>query len=229
MSYEHLVGRLVETQRSLLGQRAIDIAQSIEGLTVTDDGTVASMTGDRRAVVERLVDSYVSVLGAPAEQRLRSAATEFEAEVVLPENLGGPTEAPADTTEEAAGTVEDAGDGTTGQQIDRPKSTETVVEYSTPSNTTLTGDLDTADDLASVYVIAEDQNGWEWRLTVEDAVLNAVTSATELSVEDVGTLRDYVDATVVEAALRSEGAVSFSFEIEGHHVTLQPDGNVRIE
>jgi hypothetical protein len=228
MSYEHLVGRLVETQRSLLGQRAVDIAQSIEGLTVTDDGTVSAMTGDRRAVVARLVDRYVSVLGGPAEQRLRSAATEFEDEVVLPENLGGPADVPADAADDRA-RADGTGEGATGAQIERPKSTETVVEYSTPSNTTLTGDIDTAEDLASVYVIAEDQNGWEWRLTVEDAVLNAVTSATDLSVEDVGTLREYVDATVIEAALGTDGSVSFSFDVEGHHVTLQPDGNVRIE
>jgi uncharacterized protein YbjQ (UPF0145 family) len=231
MSYEHLAGRLIETQRSLLGQRAVDIAQDVDGLTVTAGGNVTDVVDDDRDVIGTLVDRYVSVLGRPAQQRLQSAATEFEAEVVLPANLGGPTSVPTPdgSSDNGSGAEPAATGGAAGTQLERPEQTdETVVEYSTPSNTMLTGDIESTADLSSVYVIAEDENGWEWRLTVEDAVLNAVTRETELSVGDVGELHEYVDATVIEAALGADGAVSFSFEIEGYHVTLQPDGNVRI-
>jgi hypothetical protein len=284
MSYEHLAGRLIETQRALLGRRAVAIAQSVDGLTVTDDGTVTDVADGDREVVGALVDRYADVLGRQATSRFRSAATEFEGEVVLPENLGGPAELPAadggatdtttgatdgtdetsrtatetdgattgagpatvgtddtatgtsDGTTGATGTTggavdggtEDAGDPADGERPERASDAETVVEYSTPSDTTLTGDVETAGDLASVYVVAEDRNGWQWRLTVEDAVLNAVTSATDLTVDDVGGLQEYVDSSVVEAALGNDGAVSFTFEIEGHRVTLEPDGDVHI-
>jgi hypothetical protein len=90
MSYKHLAGRLVETQRSMLGQPAIEIAQSIDGLTVTDDGNVTSVDGDGRETIDELVERYSDVLGGPARERLRTAATEFEGELDLPSSLGGP-------------------------------------------------------------------------------------------------------------------------------------------
>jgi len=92
MSYEHLTGRLVETQRSMLGGSAIDIARSVDGVTVTDDGNVTGLDGDGREAVDRLVRKYVDVLGDPAKQRLTAAAREFEDELVLPPTLGGPEE-----------------------------------------------------------------------------------------------------------------------------------------
>lgn len=90
MSYTHLAGRLIETQRSMLGESAIEIARSTEGITVTDDGTVETIEGDERAVVGELVEQYKTLLGGAAEHRLLTAAREFEDELVLPAALGGP-------------------------------------------------------------------------------------------------------------------------------------------
>lgn len=90
MSYTHLAGRLIETQRSMLGESAIEIARSTEGITITDDGTVEAIEGDERAVVGELVEQYKTLLGGAAEHRLLTAAREFEDELVLPAALGGP-------------------------------------------------------------------------------------------------------------------------------------------
>ncbi|QLH82761.1 hypothetical protein [Halosimplex pelagicum] len=105
MSYEHLAGRLIETQRSMLGPSAVDVARSTGGIAVDDDGTVTGIEGDRRAVVDALARRYVEMLGDAAESRLRSAAREFEGELVLPPTLGGPesdgraaSDPPADDT-----------------------------------------------------------------------------------------------------------------------------------
>ena len=233
MSYEHLAGRLIETQRSLLGQRAVDIAQSVDGLSVTDDGTVADVADEDREVLAALVDEYTAVLGQPAESRFRAAISEFEDEVVLPENLGGPTDPPtadSDGADEAAGAADADTDGVAGsQQLVRPAAKiETVVEYSTPPHTNLTEDIDATDDLASVYVVTEDEHGCEWRLPVEDAILNAVTSVTDISVEEVDALQEYVDTGVFEAAPGDDGTNAVSLEIEGHRVELQPHGDVHI-
>jgi len=233
MSYEHLAGRLIETQRSLLGQRAVDIAQSVDGLSVTDDGTVADVADEDREVLAALVDEYTAVLGQPAESRFQAAISEFEDEVVLPENLGGPADPPAadgDGTEEATGAADtDTDEVVGGQQLVRPATkVETVVEYSTPPHTDLTEEIDATDDLASVYVVAEDGNGCEWRLPVEDAVLNAVTSVTDLSVGEVDALQEYVDTGVFEADPEDDGTDAVSLEIEGHRVELQPHGDVHI-
>jgi len=93
MSYRHLAGRLIETQRSMLGKSAIQIARSVEGLGVDDDGTVTAVSGDSRAVVETLAQRYLEMLGSAAENRLLAAAKEFEDDLVLPPSLGGPDDA----------------------------------------------------------------------------------------------------------------------------------------
>lgn len=116
MSYKHLAGRLVETQRSMLGQPAIEIAQSIDGLTVTDDGNVTSVGGDKRATIDELVERYSDVLGGPARARLRTAAVEFDEELDLPSSLGGPdSPEEADDPGESGDSEEpDEGDGKHG-------------------------------------------------------------------------------------------------------------------
>jgi hypothetical protein len=102
MSYKHLAGRLIETQRSMLGDPAIDIARSTEGITVTDDGNVAAVDGDGRVVVDELARRYTGMLGGAAENRLMAAAREFEDELTLPPSLGGPEEFDAGHRDPAA-------------------------------------------------------------------------------------------------------------------------------
>ena len=102
MSYKHLAGRLIETQRSMLGEPAIEIARSTEGITVTDDGNVAAVDGDGRVVVDELARRYTDMLGGAAETRLLAAAREFEDELALPPSLGGPEEFDAGHRDPAA-------------------------------------------------------------------------------------------------------------------------------
>ena len=102
MSYKHLAGRLIETQRSMLGEPAIEIARSTEGITVTDDGNVTAVDGDGRVVVDALARRYTDMLGGAAEDRLLAAAREFEAELALPPSLGGPEEFDAGHRDPAA-------------------------------------------------------------------------------------------------------------------------------
>lgn len=90
MSYKHLTGRLIETQRSMIGEPAIRIARSVDGITVSDEGAVKAVDGDGMAVVADLADRYTDVLGGAAERRLQAAADEFADELRLPPELGGP-------------------------------------------------------------------------------------------------------------------------------------------
>ena len=117
MSYNHLAGRLIEIQRSMLGQPAITIAQSIEGISVSDDGNVEHIEGDGREIIGLLFERYTQMLGDPAENRLRTAAAEFE-ELDLPPALGG---SPADDSSPDE-TDRDSGsdDGATSIEIESP-------------------------------------------------------------------------------------------------------------
>lgn len=95
MSYKYLAGRLIETQRSMIGEPAIRIARAIEGFDVTDDGAVREIEGDGYEAVAELADRYTDILGNAAASRLEAAAEEFEADLVLPPALGGPEDPPA--------------------------------------------------------------------------------------------------------------------------------------
>jgi hypothetical protein len=92
MSYKHLAGRLIETQRSMLGKSALNIARSVEGISVGDNGSVTAVAGDGHAAVETLAQRYIEVMGSAAEDRLLAAAEEFEGDLILPPSLGGPEE-----------------------------------------------------------------------------------------------------------------------------------------
>jgi len=134
MSYKHLAGRLIETQRSMLGKSALKIARSVEGIDVDGDGSVAAITGDSRAVVETLSQRYIEMLGSAAESRLLAAAREFEDDLVLPPSLGGPDEQAAVARDRPAG----------GQTTDTP-SADAISDGGTVSVQPTSGPSDPAD------------------------------------------------------------------------------------
>lgn len=274
MSYKHLAGRLVETQRSMLGQPAIEIAQSIDGITVTDDGNVTSVEGDERETIDELVEQYTDVLGGPARGRLQTAAAEFEDELDLPPSLGGPedsadtgdggedeesSEPPgtpitvrsprgpdpggreetaqltAEATVEIRRSIREAVTGTTsGALRERNGSSDAgaslgepvIVNYTTPRNSAREDYA--SGDLASVFLLIEDEDGWQSPITVQDAVLDAVVEATDLRRDHLGDVADYVDPDCVLSVLGSDGAVPISFEVEGLTVTLHPGGMLQL-
>lgn len=113
MSYTHLAGRLIEVQRSMLGQPAITIAQSIDGLHVSPDGNVSNIDGDEREIIATLFERYTEMLGDPAENRLRTAAVEFEDELELPAGLCA-----ADATQETTDTDESSTSDDSGAEAD---------------------------------------------------------------------------------------------------------------
>lgn len=325
MSYEHLAERLIAAQQTMLGKRAIDIAASVEGLTVEDDGSVTAVADDDREVIAALVAEYTTIMGDSAASRLESTAAEFEDDLVLPENLGGPETLPEDAdtepapasevhdeTAETAGdrTVESADEAAADQSSDRagdspadqpvrkatnpptvdditePDETEqsssapkaspsggSVVEShdsvtelwtsdeeaTSQSATAETADAGTADaeseaqaegaattdstgaessesptdpaemDIDSVYVTRTDENGWETPVPVGKAVADAVTDATDVPATEIDDLAAYVDTDRVVNLLETDRSIPVSFRVEGHSVTLHPDGDVTVE
>mgnify|MGYP000126755689 CR=1 FL=1 len=290
MSYKHLAGRLIETQRSMLGEPAIDIARSIEGITVTDDGNVAAVDGDPRVVVDELARRYTGMLGGAAENRLLAAAREFEDELALPPSLGGPEEFEAghrdpaahepgasgpatpdpaepdsstegpQTTESTApptspsGAVSDGGTtrvvsptpsgpgeivsptpghagrpDTTTESYERAADDEPgdtsvslsepiTVEYSLASTVPAAERADRG--LASVYLMPAHGGGFQAPVAVEDAIVDAITGATELGREDLGEFADDIDTERLLATLSGENGETISFQLDVADLTV---------
>lgn len=58
------IQEIIKKQSIILGPDiAISKAKETEGLEVSDDGKVISVSGDELAVLQRLVDNYVSLSG----------------------------------------------------------------------------------------------------------------------------------------------------------------------
>jgi len=261
MSYERLAGALIETQQSMLGRRAINVAQSIDGLAVDDDGSVTDVDGGAahdRTVVGELVDEYVSIMGQSAHNRLDDAADAFADDLVLPENLGGPSELPADAeagadaepTSDSAAADDDPGAGepasATGTAADAPPdappAADAEYEPADPDEivTNIWGEehasedespnADPSDvDIESVYITVTDDGGWEQPIPISRAIVQAVTNVTDLREDDLADLSTYVETHRIVRLLETDATDPVSFEVEGHAVTLHADGGIHVE
>lgn len=253
MSYNHLAGRLIEIQRSMLGQPAITIAQSIEGLSVSDDGNVERIEGDGREIIGLLFERYTQMLGDPAENRLRTAAAEFE-ELDLPPALGGSAANESSPEEKDRDSVSD--DGATSIEIQSPSGyrdsrpdtstaeaaleTETdgkggAVETEAELGTlqweytiqagTYTGDENS--DLREVYLLRE-EDGWQVPISVEEAIVDAVATTAGRRDEEIGRIDEYTEPAEILSVLGSETETVASFEIGDVVVAVHPSGTIAV-
>lgn len=257
MSYEHLTGRLIETQRSMIGGSAIDIARSVEGITVTGDGNVTAVTGDERAVVGELARRYTDMLGEAAERRLVAAAREFETELVLPPALGGPEDRPepVESHDEvsrpgpsaaATGTVSDGGtvtlhsptsspadefSGAIGDSVEAATG-ESAVAVSEPVKVgyTVASSVPRGDDagLDDVYLLPLGGDGWRAPITVADAITAAVAEATGVREAHLGGFVGAVDPVRLFATLDGETGETVSFHANGVTITFHRTGSLAI-
>jgi hypothetical protein len=248
-SYERLAERLIETQRTMIGKRAVDIARSVEGLSVTDDGAVADVVDDDRAVLDELVDAYVDVMGDSARTRLTDVASEYD-DLTLPETLGGPSTAGDATATEAEPTESTtADDGTLDEEATAADVDEAVsaAEDDTRGNedvvTNIWGDDVSAEteaaadptpidvvegSLATIYVNVTSDRG-QGPVPVGQLIVDAVLAETTLETDDLDHLSAYVSAEEIVALAEDEDRTSVSLSIEGHEVRLDEDGSVTVE
>lgn len=62
--YKRLLGEIIAKQSAILGPEiAIMKARGVKGLTITDDGRVATIDGDPQEILQRLIDQYVALSG----------------------------------------------------------------------------------------------------------------------------------------------------------------------
>lgn len=62
--HKQLLTEIIQKQIIILGpQIALMKARNVEGLEVSDDGTVSEIRGDPNAAIQKLIDQYVSLSG----------------------------------------------------------------------------------------------------------------------------------------------------------------------
>jgi len=253
MTYKHLTGRLIETQRSMIGDPAIRIARSIEGITVTDEGAVTAVDGDGYAVVAELAARYTDILGNAAQGRLVAAAEEFDGDVVLPPELGGPEDPDAVAGHESDGhagavglaeadsAVRAASDGGTvavpagrsvGDDDDNGVSLSLSVSEPLTVDYTLASAIDAADyaetDLDSVYLLPSGGDGWQEPIAVTAAVVNAIATATGVPADRIPEPAAAIDQERLLPTLNGEHGETVSFGVGDLTVTFHRSGSLAV-
>lgn len=216
-SYERLAERLIETQRTMLGKRAVDIARSVEGIDVTDDGQVADVADDDRAIVGALVDSYVDVMGVTAQSRLTEVAREYD-DLVLPANLGGPD--PEDSDDES--------DDEEAEIVTNIWDEEYETDHTGPDAPAEPIDI-VETDLDDIYVSFDGGTGNATRVPLSQAIVDTVVAETELERGHMDHPGTYVDAIQVVRLVDADPGTYLSFTVEDHELHLHQDGSLTVE
>jgi hypothetical protein len=62
--YKQLLTQVIQKQMVILGPTvALGKARNVNGLTISDDGTVTSMTGQPQELIQGLIDQFVQLSG----------------------------------------------------------------------------------------------------------------------------------------------------------------------
>jgi len=86
-----------------------------------------------------------------------------------------------------------------------------------------------------LYVLAWEEgeggeSGWVSPQPIDQAVVEAVTGATGRGVDDLDDVEEYVDVSAVAALLDGDSdGDSLSFAVEGHEVTIDAGGQIRVD
>ena len=80
-----------------------------------------------------------------------------------------------------------------------------------------------------VYIMQdEDDEEWVSPTPARDAVVDALTEATDVEADAVEALDAYLDPADLRALLAGERADPLTFTVEGHEVTIDGEGEIQV-
>lgn len=76
--YRNILTDLIKKQMLMLGPNvAIGQARRVEGITVSEDGTVSDIKGDPQQILSKVADQYMSLSGQIAKMTLESVVAKY--------------------------------------------------------------------------------------------------------------------------------------------------------
>lgn len=77
-TYKSMLTDLIKKQMVMLGPNvALGTARKVNGLTVSEDGTVTEIMGDPQTVMEGVANSYMSLSGQIAQMTLKTILEKY--------------------------------------------------------------------------------------------------------------------------------------------------------
>jgi len=81
-----------------------------------------------------------------------------------------------------------------------------------------------------VYIMQDDEDEeWVSPTPAHDAVVAAITEATDVEAEAVEELDAYLDPADLESLLDGDRSEPLTFTVEGHDVTIDGDGEIEVD
>lgn len=80
----------------------------------------------------------------------------------------------------------------------------------------------------SVYIIRDAGDEWVNPTPADEAIVDAVTAATDLSPDDVDDVEAYVDPAEFRTLFEGD-STSLTFTVEGYEITVDSTGDIDVE
>lgn len=76
--YQELLTQIIQKQIVILGPDiAISQAKSVDGITVSDDGTVTEVGANGQEITQKLIDAYVSLSGLIVKKAMEPLLSKY--------------------------------------------------------------------------------------------------------------------------------------------------------
>lgn len=75
--FQQITSKIIKEQESIIGPLAIEQAKKVKGLTVDWSNRKVSFQGDKKAIIDDLVEQYRKLFGQASVEVCREAAKEF--------------------------------------------------------------------------------------------------------------------------------------------------------
>lgn len=80
-----------------------------------------------------------------------------------------------------------------------------------------------------IYIMQDTDEEWVSPTPASEAIVDAVTSQTELEAGSLDDIDEYVDAESLRGLLEGDDDEPVTLNIEGHDVTIYEDGSIDVE
>jgi len=82
---------------------------------------------------------------------------------------------------------------------------------------------------ADTYIIRDAGDEWVNPIPADEAIVDAVTSATDLTPTDIDDIDTYVDPAEFSTLFDGATTTTLTFTVEGHEVTVDSTGVIDVE
>lgn len=76
--YREIMSEIISKQAVILGpEMAVMRARGVDGMTVSDEGVVTEMDGDKKVLLQKLIDVYVELSGEIVKNALSTVFSKY--------------------------------------------------------------------------------------------------------------------------------------------------------